>query len=113
MLKKITLRKKRHARIRSKISGTAERPRLVVYRSLKAIYTQLIDDTTGKVMASTSDLKVKGGTKTEHAKKIGAEIAKLALEKNITSCVFDRNGYKYHGRVKIIADTARESGLKF
>jgi len=113
MLRKITLRKRRHLRIRSKVAGTAERPRLVVYRSLKAIYAQLIDDVTGKVLAATSDLKAKGGTKTEHAKKIGAEIAKLALEKNITSCVFDRNGYKYHGRVKIVADAAREGGLKF
>lgn len=113
MLRKITLRKTRHTRIRSKISGTAERPRLVVYRSLKAMYAQLIDDATGKVLAATSDLKVKGGTNSEHAKKIGAEIAKLALEKNITSCVFDRNGYKYHGRVKIVADAAREGGLKF
>lgn len=73
----------------------------------------MIDDSTGKVVVATSDLKTKGGTKTEHAKKAGLEIAKLALEKNITSCVFDRNGYKYHGRVKILADSAREGGLKF
>jgi large subunit ribosomal protein L18 len=104
---------KRHARIRSKISGTAERPRLCVYRSLTSIYAQLIDDVTGKTLISIHDLKGKTGTKTESAKKVGEEVAKAAIAAKITECVFDRNGYKYHGRVKALADGAREGGLKF
>lgn len=104
---------KRHKRVRSKISGTATRPRLCVYRSLTAIYAQLIDDTTGKTIASTHDLKVKKGTKTETAKATGLELAKLAKAAKIEECVFDRNGYKYHGRVKALAEGAREGGLKF
>ncbi len=111
---KYELRKKRHNRIRSKISGTTVKPRLVVFRSATNNYAQLIDDQKGVTIAAVSDLKVKGKeTKTERAKKIGAEIAKLAIEKNITEIVFDRNGYKYHGRVKALAEAAREAGLKF
>lgn len=107
------LRKKRHTRIRSKISGTATRPRLCVFRSINSIYAQLIDDTTGKTLASTSDLKTRKGTKVESAKTVGTELAKLAKELKIEECVFDRNGYKYHGRVKSLAEGAREGGLKF
>lgn len=111
---KETLRFKRKNRIRAKISGTATRPRLSVFRSLKNNYAQLIDDENGVVLASSSDLKSKDkGTKTEKAKKVGEEIAKKAAEKKITTIVFDRNGYKYHGRIKALADGAREGGLKF
>jgi len=106
-------RQKRHARVRSKISGTASRPRLCVYRSLNSIYAQIIDDTTGKTLVGLSDLKKRTGTKTESAKNVGLEIAKLAKAAKIEECVFDRNGYKYHGRVKALAEGAREGGLKF
>ncbi len=113
-LKKFTNRKRRHARVRAKISGAQEKPRLVVYRSLAHHYAQLIDDSAGKTLASASDLKYKDhAKKNENAKKVGLEIAKLAGGKNITVCVFDRNGYKYHGRVKALAEGAREGGLKF
>lgn len=107
------LRKRRGNRVRAKISGTAERPRLVVFRSLTANYAQLIDDVAGKVLVGVSDLKSKKGTKTEKAKEIGMEIAKKAQELKITEVVFDRNGYKFHGRVKALAEGAREGGLKF
>ena len=109
---KIEKRERRHNRIRSRISGTAERPRLVVFRSLKKNYAQLIDDVTHKVVAAASDSAVKGA-KTERAKQVGIALAKKALEKGVSACVFDRNGYKYHGRVKALADGAREGGLKF
>lgn len=113
-LRKSTLRKRRHIRIRAKVAGTAERPRLAVFRSLNNHYAQLIDDSTGKTIVGCSDLKTKDkGTKVERAKKVGMELAKLAKEKKIEMCVFDRNGYKYHGRIKAIADGAREGGLKF
>lgn len=111
---KYELRKKRHNRIRSKITGTTAKPRLVVFRSLTNNYAQLIDDEKGVTIVSTSDLKVKSkDNKTEKAKKVGMEIAKLAQEKKITEIVFDRNGYKYQGRVKALAEGAREAGLKF
>jgi large subunit ribosomal protein L18 len=111
---KYNLRSRRHARVRAKVSGTAERPRLVIFRSLTNTYAQIIDDETGKVLCGTSDLKSKSkGTKVERAKEVGAEIAKIAKEKKIESVVFDRNGYKYHGRVKSLAEGAREGGLKF
>ncbi|MFA5829274.1 MAG: 50S ribosomal protein L18 [Candidatus Gracilibacteria bacterium] len=111
---KITARKSRHNRIRAKVSGTAEKPRLVVFRSLTNHYAQLIDDVAGKTVLTASDLKAKSkDKKADRAKQVGLEIAKLALDKKITTCVFDRNGYKYHGRVKAIADGAREGGLKF
>lgn len=106
-------RKRRHAKIRAKLSGTAKRPRLMVDRSLKNIYAHLIDDDSGKTLASVSDIKEKKGTKTERAKGVGEAIAKKATELKITTCVFDRKGYKYHGRVKAVADGAREGGLKF
>lgn len=111
---KVQQRKQRHLRIRAKLSGTSKKPRMVVFRSLKKNYVQLVDDTNGKILAAASNVKSpRGGTKSEEAKKVGLDIAKKAIEKGITTCVFDRNGYKYHGRVKAIADGAREGGLKF
>lgn len=109
---KIINRSRRRKKIRAKIFGTALRPRLVVYRSLSHNYAQLIDDSAHKTLVSASDLKIKG-VKSKNAKKIGLDIAKLALGKNINACVFDRNAYKYHGRVKALAEGAREGGLKF
>ena len=112
--KKELNRKARHARIRAKIDGTAEKPRLVIYRSLNNHYAQLVDDATHLTLISCDDLKLKlKGNKSERAKKVGMELAKLATEKKITTCVFDRNGFRYHGRVKAIAEGAREGGLKF
>lgn len=109
-------RAKRHARVRSKISGTAECPRLNVFRSAKHIYAQLIDDANGVTLVSASslskDFEGEGGNK-ETAKKVGELIAKHAADKGITEVVFDRGGYLYHGRVKELADGAREGGLKF
>lgn len=111
--KKSTTRARRHNRIRAKVSGTSSRPRLVVFRSLNNHYAQLIDDSKGITLVSASDLKMKDGKKSERAKKVGLELAGLAKAKKITACVFDRNGYKYHGRVKAIAEGAREGGLDF
>ena len=109
-------RLKRHARIRAKISGTPERPRLCVYRSLSNIQVQIIDDTKGVTLVSASTYEKAfsgyGGNK-EAAKAIGKTIAERALEKGITEVVFDRGGNLYHGRVKELADAAREGGLKF
>jgi len=111
---KLIQRKNRHKRIRARVIGTAVRPRLVVFRSLKHIYAQLVDDQIGKVLLGVSDVKeFKKGVKTERAKLIGLEVAKKAALQNITSCVFDRNGFKYHGRVKAVAEGAREGGLVF
>lgn len=107
------LRQRRKARIRAKISGTTERPRLVVFRSLNHIYAQLVNDENGKVLAQASDLKMTKGTKTEKATEVGKEIAKLAQDNKIKTAVFDRNGFKYHGRVKAVAEAAREGGLTF
>lgn len=113
-LKKLIDRQRRHERIRAKIVGTHEKPRLVVYRSLDHHFAQLVDDTKGRTLVSASDLKHKDhAKKIGNAKNVGLQIAKLAAEKNITSCVFDRNGYKYHGRIKALAEGAREGGLKF
>lgn len=111
---KDTNRMRRRARLRAKISGTNERPRLSVYKSLANNYAQIIDDDKGLTICSISDVKIKKkATKTEKAKEIGMEIAKIAKEKKIEKVVFDRNGYKYHGRIKAIADGAREGGLQF
>ena len=103
-------------RVRNKISGTAARPRLSVFRSNKQIYAQVIDDTTGNTLVSASsvekDFGVYGGNK-DAAKKVGELVAKRAAEKGITDVVFDRGGYIYHGRVKELAEAAREAGLKF
>ena len=107
-------RDRRKVKIRAKISGTAERPRLVVFRSNRFTYAQLIDDVAGKVLASASDSKsTDKTTKTEKAKVVGQQLAEAAKAKKITAVVFDRNGYKYHGRVKALADGAREGGLTF
>lgn len=117
MFNKQLMRQKRHKRVRAKIQGTKKIPRLCVFRSNKHIYAQLIDDTSGKTIVSASDIKLKGKKKlkgkTQVAHEIGKLIAKNALEKNIEKIIFDRAGYKYHGRIKAIADGARESGLKF
>lgn len=113
------MRKIRHLRIRKEISGTAERPRLSVYRSARHIYAQIIDDTVGHTLVSASTLEkeireqVKDMTKSEQASLVGRLIAQRALEKGITKVVFDRGGFKYHGRVKALADAAREAGLEF
>jgi len=101
-------RKRRHRRIKAKISGTVKVPRLCVFKSNQYIYAQLIDDQEGKVIASTRE-----NLKVARAKKAGETIAKKALEKKISKAVFDRSGYKYHGRVKAVAEGAREAGLKF
>ena len=119
MIKKMDSKKaraKRHARVRSKISGTPERPRLCVYRSTKHIYAQLIDDVNGVTLASASsmDKAFEGaGGNAEGARKVGEMIAKRALEKNITDVVFDRGGFIYQGKIKALADAAREAGLNF
>lgn len=106
-------RKRRHARVLAKVNGTNKRPRLYVYRSNTHTYAQLINDTTNQTLASASDMKIKKGTKVEKAGEVGKEIANLAKEKKITEVVFDRGGYRYHGRVKAVAEAAREAGLKF
>ena len=111
------LRKKRHFRVRSKVSGTAERPRLNVFRSNKHIYAQIIDDVTGTTLVSAStmdkDLNVEATGNADAAAVVGTEIAKKALDKDITTVVFDRAGYLYHGRVAKLAEAARDAGLKF
>ena len=113
MVSKIARRNKIKTRIRGKISGTPERPRMSVFRSNKGIYVQIIDDIAGNTLVASSSKGLEGGTKTEVAAKVGADIAKKAMEKGITQVVFDRNGYLFHGRVKSLADAAREAGLKF
>ncbi len=120
MLKRINKnvnRKARHARVRKKIEGTSDRPRLNVYRSGKHIYAQIIDDTTNATLASAStldkSLELTSTSNKEAAKKVGESIAKKAIEKNVENVVFDRSGYIYHGRIKELADGAREAGLKF
>ncbi len=113
MVSKIARRNKIKTRIRGKISGTAERPRMSVFRSNKAIYVQLIDDLSGTTIVAASSKGITEGTKVEIAAKVGEEIAKKAVEKGVSEVVFDRNGYLYHGRVKSLADAARKAGLKF
>ncbi len=111
MIKKIdrkVVRRRKQARVRRKIHGTASRPRLSVFRSLKHIYAQLIDDERGVTLASSS-----GGANVEAAREAGRTIGERALEAGITEVVFDRSGYIYHGRVAALADAAREAGLKF
>ena len=113
---KKAMRLKRHVRVRGKISGTAERPRLSVFRSENHIYAQIIDDVAGStlVSASTVEKSFEGnGSNIEAAKKIGAIVAERALKKGIEEVVFDRGGYIYHGRVQALAEGAREGGLKF
>lgn len=114
MSKTKSLRLRRQIRIRAKISGTASRPRLSIYRSNTNIYAQLIDDTTGKTIGAASDLKLeKAGTKVEMSKKVWEAIAKVAKDNKIDTVVFDRGWFAYHGRVKALADSAREAGLQF
>ena len=113
------VRLKRHARVRMKISGTPDRPRLNVYRSLNNIYAQLVDDVAGRTLAAASTLdaalkgELKGGGNKEAAKAVGTLIAKRSLDAGVEKVVFDRGGYIYHGRVKELAEAAREAGLKF
>jgi len=109
-------RKKRHRRVRSKISGTPERPRLNVFRSEKHIYAQVIDDTKGTTLCSASSLEKEfegSGSNKEAARKVGKNVAERAVAKGINTVVFDRGGYIYHGRIKELAEAARESGLDF
>ena len=109
-------RKKRHVRIRLRTTGTAGRPRLAVFRSLNHIYAQVIDDASGRTLAAASSLEkeLKGsGTKTEEAKAVGRILAERAKSAGIERVVFDRAGFRYHGRVKSLADAAREAGLEF
>ncbi len=107
--KRIRLKK----RIRAKVSGTSARPRLSVFRSNKFIYAQVIDDNTGKTLASVNDVKIEKGTKNDRAKQVGKMIGELCLKGKIETVVFDRGGFKYTGRVKLLADEARATGLKF
>jgi large subunit ribosomal protein L18 len=112
-------RKRRHRRVRAKLSGTAERPRLNVYRSVANIYAQVIDDEAGHTLVAASSIdkeiaaQIDGKTKTEMAKLVGQAVAERAKEAGIIEVVFDRGGYRYHGRVKALAEGAREGGLKF
>lgn len=107
--KRIRLKKK----IRTKIGGTAARPRLTVFRSNKFIYAQVINDLSGKTLATASDIKITKGTKIERAKEVGQMIGAVCLKEKIKKVVFDRNGFKYTGRIKLVADEARASGLEF
>lgn len=106
-------RNQRHLRVRKKVAGSQERPRLVVYRSLKHIYAQIVDDASNRTLMTVSDLTVGEGKKAERALTVGKALAEKAKELGITQVVFDRAGYKYHGRVKAVADGAREGGLEF
>jgi large subunit ribosomal protein L18 len=117
MNSKLVQRQKIRYRIRKKVAGETARPRLSVFRSNADIYAQLIDDTKGFTLAAASskdkDIAAQAGTKTEKSKLVGAAIARKATELGLTSCVFDRGGYLYHGRVKAVAEGAREGGLQF
>ena len=106
-------RLRRHLRVRNRVAGTAERPRLVVFRSLKHIYAQLVDDTANKTLATVSDLGIEQGKKGERAAEVGKLIAERAKSAGVTRVVFDRAGYRYHGRVQAVADGARKGGLEF
>lgn len=112
-LSKIEQRTRRHRRIRAKVKGTTERPRLAIFKSLAYTYAQIIDDTKGITLASVSDMGMKAKTKTERAKLAGEALAKVAKEKKITSVVFDRGGFIFTGRVRAFAEGAREGGLSF
>lgn len=114
-------RKRRHTRVRKSVAGTSERPRLNIFRSLNHIYAQVIDDTRGVTLASASSLEptirasegLKGKSRVERAAAVGKLVAERALQAGISQVVFDRGGYKYHGRIKALADSSREAGLKF
>ncbi len=116
---KIQARQRRHIRLRKKVFGTAEKPRLSVFKSLSHIYVQLIDDTNGRTLIAASSAEKSISTEMKHcgnveaAKKVGANVAERALGKNIKNVVFDRGGYQYHGCIKALADAAREKGLNF
>ena len=118
-LDKRSARLRRHRRVRKKVFGTPERPRLCVFKSIKHIYAQIIDDENGLTLVSASTLssdlrdKTSGGSNTEAAKAVGEVIGRKAVEKDITNVVFDRGGYLYHGKVKALAEAAREAGLSF
>ena len=109
------MKKRRHRRIRGRLSGSPARPRLAVHRTLRQIYAQVIDDEGGGTLCAASSLalKIAGGGNVAGAKAVGAEIARRAIEKGITKVAFDRAGFRYHGRVKALADAAREAGLAF
>ncbi len=113
MIKKTDKRIRLKKKIRIKIQGTKDRPRLTVFRSNKFIYAQVINDLTGKTVASASDVKMTKGTKTERAKEVGTMIGQICLKEKINQVVFDRNGFKYTGRIKLVADNARAVGLQF
>ena len=115
VLTKPQARERRHRRVRGKVRGTSERPRLVVSRSNKGISAQLVDDMAGKTVAAAASVQIKSfkGNKTAQAAEVGKELAKRAKDAGIESVVFDRGGYLFHGRVKALADAAREGGLKF
>lgn len=114
MDKKVARRQRIKTRVRGKISGTAQRPRLSVFRSNRQIYAQIIDDAEGRTLVSASSLKMEtSGSKKEVAAQVGQEIARVAIAAGIDSVVFDRNGYLYHGRIKELAEAARAGGLKF
>ena len=107
-------RQKRHRRLRARIAGTADRPRLAVYRSLNQIYVQVIDDQSGRTLAAASSLEAKDkAKKSDAAASVGAKIAEKAKAAGIEEVIFDRGGYRYHGRVKALADAARSNGLRF
>lgn len=109
------MRARRHRRIRGRLSGTPARPRLAVHRTHKQIYVQVIDDAAGRTLcaASSLGLKLDNGGNLAGARAVGADIARRALEKGVSAVAFDRAGYRYHGRIKALADAAREAGLKF
>ncbi len=117
--RKVSARKRRHARVRRNLAGTSQRPRMNVFRSLSNIYVQVIDDTNGHTLVSASTIdnevspQVQGKTKTEAARIVGRIVAERAKNAGISEVVFDRGGYKYHGRVAALAEGAREAGLKF
>lgn len=116
VIKRKEIRQRIHARIRRKLSGTAERPRLTVYFSNTNVYAQIIDDEAGKTIASASTKEKgygAGKANIEHATKVGAAVAERAMAQNVSQVVFDRSGFNYHGKVKALADAAREKGLKF
>ncbi len=112
-LKKLTNRQARRRRIRSRVRGTAARPRLSVFRSLKRLTAQIIDDVAGKTLVFASTTELKAGLTKEGARRLGTTLADKAKAAKITAVVFDRGGYKYHGRIKELADAAREGGLQF
>ena len=113
MNKKTDKRIRLKTKIRTKMTGTSECPRLSVFRSNKFIYAQIIDDVSGKTLTQASDIKMDKGTKIERAKQVGKMIAEACAKIKITKVVFDRNGFKYTGRIKLVADEARAGGLKF